>query len=105
MSSTLGILPALIVRTGAIGQVREQNPENATRDREHEAFREQLQHQPAAAGPERCADRDLFLADGRAHEQQVRNVRACDENDDRNGREQGIEGPGRSNRPSGLSAR
>ena len=70
------------------GQVREQKPETAAQDREHQAFREQLQHQPAAAGAERSADRHLLLANGRAHEQQVRDVCAGDEDDDRDGGEQ-----------------
>ena len=68
------------------------SPRPPPSDREHEAFREQLQHQPAAAGAERSADRHLLLANGRAHEQQVRDVCAGDQDDDRDGGEQREQG-------------
>ena len=46
---------------------------------ERDAFRKHLERQPSASGAQRRADRELLLAPVGAHEQQVRDVRAGDQ--------------------------
>ena len=57
-------------------------PEHAAHRRQHDALGQQLPHDAAAAGADRGADRDLALADGRAHQQQVGDVGARDQQDE-----------------------
>ena len=52
---------------------------------EHQALREQLAHEARPRAAERRPHRQLALARGRAHEQQVRHVRARDEQHERDG--------------------
>src|SRR5690606_35573989 len=56
---------------------REQHAEYTAREREYEAFREQLPHDGAAARAERTADRVLLHATGTARKRCAREVRAC----------------------------
>ena len=63
----------------ALGPVRDQEAEAAGEEREQQALGEELAHQPAARGAEREAHRHLALARRRAREQQVRDVRAGDQ--------------------------
>jgi len=63
----------------AEGPEREQRAERAARERDQHALREQLLNQAAARRSERQAQRDLAAARGRAREQQVRDVRAGDQ--------------------------
>ena len=70
------------------GQIREQEPDGAAGQGQDDAFGEHLQDEPAAAGAESRADRDLFPADRRAHQQQVGDVRARDQDDHADGREE-----------------
>ena len=55
---------------------------------ENEAFGQQLPHHPQAAGAERGTHGDLALASFGAREQQVRDVRAGDEQEERDRAEQ-----------------
>ena len=77
--------------------VREQHPGRAADEREQRALGQQLAHQPAASGAERQPHRDLLLPRRRAGEQQVRDVRARDqehEADDRHQQTAGRHEPG-----------
>ena len=60
----------------------QQETQDAAEGGEHQAFGEHLHYKPVASGAERRADGDLLLAHRRPHEQQVRDVRACDQDDD-----------------------
>ena len=57
-------------------------------DRQDEALDQQLTDEPPAAGAERRADADLALARARAREEQIGDVRAGDEQHDRDRAEQ-----------------
>ena len=70
---------------------REQQPGEPSHAGEHQGFREKLTHQPCAAGAQRGADRELPLARGRACEQEVRHVRAGDQQDEADGAEHDVE--------------
>ncbi len=54
-------------------------PEHATHRREHDALRQQLADDSATARTDGGTNRELPLADGRANQQQVRDVRARDQ--------------------------
>ena len=56
-------------------------PQPVPNSGEPQPFRQQLLHQPRAAGAERDADRDLAAPDGAAREQQARDVGAGDRQD------------------------
>ena len=56
--------------------------EHAAGQRQHDALGEQLADDAAARAADRGADRDLAPASGRAHEQQVGDVGAGDEQDE-----------------------
>jgi hypothetical protein len=60
----------------------DRQPENAAHRRQQDALGQQLANDPAAAGADRRTNRDLAPAHGRAHEQQVRDVRAGDQQDE-----------------------
>src|SRR5262249_51844440 len=66
----------------------EQDAEAAAYAREDHTFGEELSYQAAAAGAERGPHGELRLTRGRAREQQVRHVRARDQEDERDGAEQ-----------------
>ncbi len=63
-------------------------PEHRTAHGEHERFGEHLPHEPRAAAAERRAHRQLALTTRRAHQDEVRDVRARDEQHERHGAEQ-----------------
>ena len=63
-------------------------PEHAAGQREQDAFGQQLPDDAAASRADGRADRDLALAARRAHEQQVGDVRARDQQDEADGAEQ-----------------
>ena len=63
---------------------RSAEPEHRATEREQEALGEQLLHQPRATRAERQANADLLTATRRAGQEQVRDVRARDEQHDRN---------------------
>jgi hypothetical protein len=65
--------------------VREEQPDRATREAENHAFDQQLPHDPPAARPERRPDGQLLPAAQAARQQQVRDVRARDEEHARHG--------------------
>ncbi len=67
------------------------DPSTPAREREDDALRQQLPHQPAAAGADRGAQRNLPLPAGCAHEQQVGDVRARDQEDEADGAEQHVQ--------------
>ena len=69
-------------------QVRQQEPEAAAGQGEDDAFGEHLEDEAPAAGAERGADGDFLAAHRRAHQQQVGDVGARDQDDDGDGREQ-----------------
>jgi len=68
-------------------RVREQHPENGAGSAQHEALRQQRASQRAVARAERCAHGQLALAANRASQDQIRNVRARDEEHDAGGGE------------------
>ncbi len=69
-------------------QVRQQQAERAARQGEHEALGSIWSDQAAAAGAERRPDGDLLAANRRAHQQQVGDVGARDQDDDADGGKQ-----------------
>ncbi len=73
------LAPAVSVRRLA------QIAERAADRREDEALAEQLPHEPPRARAERHAHGDLALADRRARQEQVGDVRAGDEEHERDG--------------------
>ena len=64
------------------GPTGDQQRRRRAASREHEAFRKEQSHQVRAAGAKRHSDAELPPPAGRAHEQQVRQVRAGDEQDE-----------------------
>ena len=77
-----GMLPGFTASSARMPSDAKRQPEHAAHQRQHDALGQQLPHDPAAAGAHRRADRDLPLADGRAHQQQVRDIRARDQQDE-----------------------
>ena len=69
------------------GQIREQEPDGAAGQGQDDALGEHLQNKPAASGAECGADGDFLPADRCAHQQQVGDIRARDQDDDADGRE------------------
>jgi hypothetical protein len=67
---------------------RDDEPDAAAREREHDRFRDQLPHEPPARRSEREPDRDLTPPGGGPRQQEVRHVRAGDEQHDADDREQ-----------------
>ena len=57
----------------------QQESEDRSEERQQHALGQQKAHQPSPARPERRADRQLPVTCGRARQQQVRNVRARDQ--------------------------
>ncbi len=74
---------------------REHEPGQAAAGRQHEALGRELPQEPRAAGAERAAHRHLALARGRAREEQVRDVRARDQQHEADRHEQRHERPPR----------
>ena len=66
--------------------------ERAGQHRQHEAFGQQLPEDPPAGRADRRAHRDLALAAGGVREEQVGDVRACDQHDQADGAEQEQQG-------------
>ena len=64
---------------------RHHEPERRAEQPDHDRLGEQLADDPQPAGAERRADRDLAMADRRAREQQVGDVRAGDQQHQRDG--------------------
>ena len=71
----------------------EHQSRGAAKQRDDQALGEQLAQQPRTAGAERGANRQLAVARRRARQQQVRDIRARDEQDERDGAEQDEERP------------
>jgi hypothetical protein len=69
-------------------ELSEHHAERSAGDCQHETFGQELHGDARAAGAERTADRDLPLAHGTAHEQQVRDVHAADQHDEADGTEE-----------------
>ena len=82
MSVTLGMLPALSVWIGPMARYASRSPTAPPASGEDEALGEHLEDQPPPPGAERGSDRDLFPAHRRAHEQQVGDVGAGDQDHD-----------------------
>ena len=61
---------------------RQQEPERATTPREEHALRQQLTGDPGAAGANRHPDRDFARPRRRAHQQQIRDICAGDQQHD-----------------------
>ena len=70
------------------GPARAATPTAAAREREHDALREQPARDAAAARPERRPHRELLLPALGAHEEQVRDVAARDQQHDADGGQQ-----------------
>ena len=83
-----------------LAEPRDQQPGPAGEQAEERALGEQLADEPSAARPERDADRDLAAPAGGAGEQQVRHVRAGDEQDE--GHHAHEHGPGQGHVPAKL---
>ena len=66
-------------------QMREADADHGSGHREHNAFRQQLTNDATATGAEREPQRDLPAAAGGPRQQQVREVRADDEDDEPDG--------------------
>ena len=62
----------------------ERAPRQRAGDREHEALRHEEANEAAASRAERGAQRQLFLPRFRAHQQEIREVRACNQQHDDN---------------------
>ena len=69
----------------------EQQAEHAAGDGEDERFGEVLADETPAAAAERGADGEIFLACGRAGDEQIGDIEAGDEQDADGGGEQGVE--------------
>ena len=67
---------------------RKEQPERPAHRAEDHAFREQLSYQPQSAGAKRPTHGHLRLACGRARQQQIRHVRAGDQQHEPDGAEQ-----------------
>ena len=80
--------PAVLTEQRADAEPAEDQAEHAADDRQHDAFGQQLADDPAARAADRRADRDLAPAAGRAHEQEVRDVGAGDEQHEADGADQ-----------------
>ena len=80
-SRSSGMLTASEPRQRARAGDRQDQPEQRARAGQHDAFGQHLRHQPAAAGAERGADRDLLLPRRGPRQQQVREVGADDQHD------------------------
>ncbi len=79
------------MRSSPSGRLREQHAEQAARERQHHALRQQRAGDPAAAGAERGTHGELLMAPFRAHQEQVRDVAAGDEQHDADGCQQNPE--------------
>ena len=73
------------------GRLREQHTEQAARERQHHALRQQRAGDPAAAGAECGTHGELLMAPFRAHQEQVRDVAAGDQQHDADGCQQNPE--------------
>ena len=82
------MLPGLTVRTTQSAALAISRPAAPPSSAEQHAFGQQLPHQPLPAGAERGADRDFLLPPGGARQQQVRDVRAGDQQHQRHRAEQ-----------------
>ena len=71
---------------------REDNSQRAAAKREQDAFREQLANDAASAGAQGCAHGDFFAASDGAREQEIGDVGACDQENERDGAEQNYQG-------------
>ena len=87
-SPTRGRPAVLIDSSARMPSVPNGQAERAADDRQHHALGEQLADDAAARAAERGADRDLALAARGAHQQQVRDVRARDQQHEADGAEQ-----------------
>ena len=74
----------LAERTDALqANIRQQQADQPARDGEHEAFGQQLPDDAPAAGAEGGAHGHFFLPRERTRQQQVRHIRAGDEQNER----------------------
>ena len=76
--------PARKLASSAAAQLANNRPRPAPSDGEHGAFRQQLPDDPGAAGAYREPQRDFGTPRAGARQQQVRDVRAADEQHQRN---------------------
>ena len=76
----------------AVEREREQQPSYRAQQRKKHALAQQLPHQAAAFRAERRAQAELLLADRAARQQQVGDVHTGDEQDQRHGSGQDLEG-------------
>ena len=63
--------------------VGESETDHTAQQRKHYAFHQQLFHQTRAVSPEREPQRDFLLPNRGAREQQIGDIRACDEEHER----------------------
>src|SRR4029078_2812152 len=70
---------------------RDQEAEQPAAARERKTLDDELSYDPAAARPERGANRKLTLAHGRSCEQEIGDVGACDEQEQRDGPEEQLQ--------------
>ena len=71
---------------------REDNSQRAAAKREQDTFREQLANDAASTGAQGCAHGDFFAASDGAREQEICDVGACDQENERDGAEQNYQG-------------
>ena len=88
ISSTRGSDTGASVVSPSTTSMRQGNPDQCSARAQHRAFGHQLPDDPCAARAERLSHRDLPLARDRAREQQVRDVRAGDQQHEADGAEE-----------------
>ena len=71
----------------------QQEPDNATDHREHEAFRQQLPRNPSRSRAERCVNGQFLLAPLGAHEEQIGHIGTGDQQDNADRAEQDPQHP------------
>ncbi len=64
---------------------RQQHPRCSASEREHTPFRDELHQQPPATGADRSTDSELAMSCLRARQQEIRKVRARDQEHEANG--------------------
>ena len=67
------------------------NPESAPKQRQQDALSQELADNPQTPGAQRKAQGNLFTPRSGPRQQQIRNVRAGDQQNDANGRKQNDE--------------
>ena len=72
-------------------QLRQQNTRSASQQAQRQSLRKHLADEPHAMRPQRRSNRKLLLPPQAARDQQVRNIRTCNQQHQRQRREQSVE--------------